>query len=165
MSLKLGEEMDTTAAVSSNSIYVGSDMNMYCISLDGEIMWSFTAGDIIESSPALGLDGTIYFGCNDGYLYALKPSGELKWKFETTGVIYTSSPSIGADGTIYIGDENGHVFAVNPDGTKKWESIVSEGDDIECPIAIGVNGTIYVTTYTGGIYAIGSGSSGENTQQ
>lgn len=84
-SLKLGSEIDTTAAV-TNSIYVGSDRNMYCISLDGDIIWSFTAGDNIDSSPAIGLDGTIYFGCNDGYLYALKSTGELKWKFRTTGI-------------------------------------------------------------------------------
>ncbi|ODS32378.1 MAG: hypothetical protein SCARUB_02489 [Candidatus Scalindua rubra] len=57
------------------SPYVGTQTN--------EIKWTFQAGDVISSSPVIGIDGTIYFGSQDKHLYALNPDGSLKWKFET----------------------------------------------------------------------------------
>jgi outer membrane protein assembly factor BamB len=64
----------------------------------------------VESSPAIGADGTIYFGSGDFNLYALTDGGQdavaEKWAFEA-GPIETSSPAIGADGTIYIGSNDG----------------------------------------------------------
>lgn len=39
--------------------------------VDGTIKWVFETGGGIESSPAIGVDGTIYIGSHDGYLYAV----------------------------------------------------------------------------------------------
>jgi len=39
---------------------------------DGSENWEFGYGDEFESSPAIGADGTVYVGSDDGYLYALK---------------------------------------------------------------------------------------------
>ena len=64
--------------------------------------WKFMTGSIIESSPAIGEDGTIYFGCVDSYLYAINPDGTEKWKYLTGYWITLSSPAINDDGTIYI---------------------------------------------------------------
>jgi len=57
----------------------------------------------------------------DGYLYAVLPNGELKWRFNKTegkdyslGSVY-SSPAIGADGTIYLGSNKGKLFAIYSD--------------------------------------------------
>jgi len=46
---------------------------------DGSLKWKFGTGDWVRSSPAIGEDGTIYVGSNDGYLYAINPVGTLKW--------------------------------------------------------------------------------------
>ena len=51
--------------------------------VDGTEKWSFETGDGIESSPAIGADGTIYFGSHDGYLYAVNLDGTEKWSFNT----------------------------------------------------------------------------------
>src|SRR5208337_4114657 len=87
----------------------------------GALKWAFTTGLYIDSSPAVGADGTIYVGSEDHNLYAINPDGNLKWTFATGGGLY-SSPALGADGTIYVGswspDDN--VYAINPDGTQKW---------------------------------------------
>jgi hypothetical protein len=45
--------------------------------------WSFTTGDGVASSPAIGADGTIYVGSGDSNLYALNPDGSQKWSFTT----------------------------------------------------------------------------------
>ncbi len=94
---------------------------------EGEVVWSLeTLGEStgFYSSPAIGTDGTVYTGCNDGYLYALCPDGTLLWGFDTTTEQETepgteparaiaASPVIGPDGTIYIATQNGYVLAVS----------------------------------------------------
>ena len=73
----------------------------------------------MDSSPAIDNEGTVYFGSNDSYVYALDPDGKLKWRFKTKGQI-TSSPAIGPDSTIYQGCNDGRLYDLNPDGTQKW---------------------------------------------
>ena len=43
-------------------------------STQGTLKWKFKTGDKIDSSSAIGFDGTIYGGSNDGYLYAINSS-------------------------------------------------------------------------------------------
>ena len=40
-------------------------------SVTGTQKWAFNAGSKVDSSPAIGADGTIYFGADDGYVYAV----------------------------------------------------------------------------------------------
>ena len=37
----------------------------------------------IFSTPAIGRDGTIFFGAANGKFYALNPDGSLKWSYTT----------------------------------------------------------------------------------
>jgi len=118
----------------------------------GALKWSFTTGNWIKSSPAIGADGTIYVGSWDGNLYAINPNGGLKWSYTTGGACIDSSPAIGADGTIYVGSWDGNLYAINPNGTLKWS--YTTGDWIESSPAIGADGTIYVGSYDHKLYAI-----------
>ena len=81
--------------------------------------WSFQTGRDVDSSPAIGSDGTIYVGSDDSYLYAINPDGSRKWRFKT-GSYVVSSPAIGSDGTIYVGSYDYYLYAINPDGSRKW---------------------------------------------
>ena len=65
------------------------------------VIWTFPTQGEIWSSPAVGLDGTIYIGSNDKHLYALTRQGKLKWAFETMGYVF-SSPAVAGDGTVSI---------------------------------------------------------------
>jgi outer membrane protein assembly factor BamB len=40
----------------------------------GTMSWSFRTGNYVSSSPAIGPDGTVYVGSDDGNLYALAGS-------------------------------------------------------------------------------------------
>ena len=73
-----------------------------------------------DSSPAIGADGTIYFGTGEGNLRAINPSGRPKWLFKT-GMEIKSSPAVGSDGTIYFGCRNRKFYALRDDGKKRWE--------------------------------------------
>ncbi len=114
--------------------------------------WKYRTGNsIYVSSPAIGSDGTIYIGSMDDNLYAINPTGTLKWKYLTDDSI-ESSPAIGSDGTIYIGTLNDSLYAINPTGTLKWK--YSTDDSIASSPAIGSDGTIYIGSIDNYLYAI-----------
>ena len=115
------------------------------------LKWKYQIADKIYSSPAIGVDGTIYIAGLDSKLYALRPDGSLIWKYQATDKIY-SSPAIGADGTIYVGSYDGKVHAINPDGSQKWVS--QTGYQTESSPAIGADGTVYIGNHDGKIYAL-----------
>jgi outer membrane protein assembly factor BamB len=138
---------------SDGTIYYGTSDGIYSHSIfsalnsDGSLKWQFQTGNSIYSSPIIGEDGTIYFGCKDKYFYALNSDGTLKWKYLTDNEIEYAAPIIGEDGTIYIGslktDSNlPYLYAFNPDGTLKWR--FSTPYDINNTPALALDGTIYV---------------------
>ncbi|MCD6239765.1 MAG: PQQ-binding-like beta-propeller repeat protein, partial [Thermotogae bacterium] len=49
----------------------------------GILKWKYKTGYWVYSSPVIGEDGTVYVGCDDHYLYAIRPDGILKWKYKT----------------------------------------------------------------------------------
>jgi len=102
--------------VVSNAI--GSDTSLPAILTVSN--WKFATGSWIRSSPAIALDGTVYFGSADTKLYALNPDGSKQWDFTTGDDVY-SSPAIGADGAIYFGSYDNKLYALNTNGTKRWE--------------------------------------------
>lgn len=126
------------------SDYVGPKTN--------NVKWEYYAGDMISSSPAVGSDGTIYFGNNVGYLYALFKNGTRKWRFNA-GSAVESSPAIDSDGTIYFGSDAGEFYALNPNGTEKWSNAIIDESFKTAP-AIGSDGTIYIGSEYGHYYAI-----------
>jgi outer membrane protein assembly factor BamB len=77
----------------------------------GEDLWRFEANHEIYGSPIV-VDGVVYFGSDDGSLYALDvASGEELWHYETGGFV-GSSPAV-ANGTVFFGSYDGIVYAVH----------------------------------------------------
>ncbi|HIE13178.1 MAG TPA: hypothetical protein EYP63_07125 [Desulfotomaculum sp.] len=152
---------------SGTSVAIGSDGTIYVIPLgnhlyalspNGTLSWQYEVeGDLpaIYGSPAVGSDGTIYFGAsenywiNDEYFYAVNPNGTFKWKHEIGGTV-SASPAIGSDGTIYFGAWDHYFYALNPDGTLKWR--YDTGGHINASPVIGSDGTIYIAYTYSGLY-------------
>ena len=84
-----------------------------------ELLWTFEAGDGIESTAALAR-GRAYLTSLDGYLYALDlEEGNVRWKYRA-GAEIKSSPAL-ADSTVFFGDEAGVFHAVDAaTGAQKW---------------------------------------------
>lgn len=155
-----GSPVTSSPAISAdgNTIYVGSDdgnlyaicatHNAHCSGGPGTLKWAFMTassalGNQVDSSPAIGADGTIYFGARDHSLYALTDKGthpalKAGWPFSTDGEV-ASSPAIGGDGTIYITNEQGHLYAVNPNGKAKWKTpfLTPNAADFSSPALFG----------------------------
>jgi len=122
--------------------------------VDGTVKWTFETGGGIESSPTIAKDGTIYIGSHDNKLYALNPTGKLKWKFNAGEPVYVpewevskgipSAPTIDKNGTIYFVAPPTYMFALNPDGTEKWRYPVYTSSHIGASPVVVSDGTIYV---------------------
>jgi len=78
----------------------------------GAKKWEFLTGGEVDSSPAIGSDGTVYVGSRDWKVYALNgATGAKKWEFLTEDWV-SSSPAIGSDGTVYVGSYDNKVYAI-----------------------------------------------------
>jgi outer membrane protein assembly factor BamB len=53
----------------------------------GDRPWAFQTARGVFSTPVIGGDGTIYIGSGDGYMYALRSDGRLRWKLGAGGLI------------------------------------------------------------------------------
>jgi len=84
----------------------------------GTVLWEFKTGKSpfgVNSSPAIGSEGTVYIGSWDNKLYAINgKSGVKLWEFET-GYWVNSSPVIGSDGTVYVGSLDKKLYALKTD--------------------------------------------------
>jgi outer membrane protein assembly factor BamB len=147
-------------------------------STNGHTNWYFRPQDFIyglegdaDGSPAVASDGTIYFLSEGHRLYAVSPSGNLKWFLPVAGDAEPdSTPAIASDGTIYVGSNSRYAYAVNPDGSLKWVLNLLLGEIYEArgdpyygitPSSAGIdsNGNIYMGVvradgYLGNFFAI-----------
>ncbi len=137
------------------TIYVGEwDGMFYAFNPDGSIKWKVKTPKGVEaliSSPAIGAEGTIYFGAKDG-LHAYYPDGTEKWHYEEkiSGVV--SSPAIGSDGTIYVGSWNGKLYAFGgsppvvdeDEGPKDVKDKKETTGDVSITRVIGILGVLLI---------------------
>ena len=126
----------------------------------GQQIWTFNAGGIVFSSPALGEDGTVYVGAQidlgedafAGKLFAINPDGSQKWEFTADDWI-DSSPAIGPEGTVYFGCWDNFLYALDPvDGSLLWR--FETGNLIVASPAVAADGTVYVGSGDGIFYAL-----------
>ena len=137
------------------TIYVGwndypaETSHWYALSPQGGILWTVDVpGRTLWGMPAIGADGTLYFGSSigstgsvAGTLVAVDPGGSIRWILD--GLDRTSSsPAIGPDGTIYVAGGR-HVHAIDPRGEIRWTYEISPGIFLSSP-AVASDGTIYV---------------------
>jgi len=149
--------MPTAMAVIVVSILLLLSLSSSPWAEEGKKKWAFPAeGSVgsITSSPAIGQDGTIYVGSDDGNLYAVRPDGTQIWQFATGGKV-TSSPAVQYYGnavTLFFGATDGKIYAIHSDGTKKWE-FATEGPISSSP-AISHLGVIYAGSEDNKVYAV-----------
>ena len=135
-------------------MYIGSLDRLYAIDIpSGSVLWTYSTNFSIDSTPAIGYNGWIYFGSLDDKVYALNSSGGVEWTYLTGSSIY-SSPAIGVDGTVYISSDDGYLYALNgTTGALKWRLGEGTGVNYSSP-TLGYDGTIYVGSSNSTVYAV-----------
>ncbi|NLD42242.1 MAG: PQQ-like beta-propeller repeat protein [Chloroflexi bacterium] len=90
------------------------------VRINDRVRWTFAAGAGFETNP-LVVDGRLYAGNRDGYLYALDANtGALLWKYATGGPLSCSAAY--RDGTIYFASNDGYAYALTTAGGLVWKS-------------------------------------------
>ncbi len=132
-----GGRIRGTPAVSGGAVFVGAyDGRVYAFDLaTGRQRWvyetqgaTFNSGDwgfdrrSIQSSPAV-MDGTVYVGARDGFLYALDAAtGTRRWRYDHDVSWIITSPAV-AGGMIYAGSSDKHfVQALDAGGRERWRT-------------------------------------------
>lgn len=118
-------------------------------------LWQFAGDGNATGAAAVAADGTLYFGggAPDPYLYAVKPDGTLKWRFDTGSSIDNCSPAVAYDGTIVFGATDGRVTSLTAEGKVRWQRALNAGSVAVSP-ALGFDGTIYLHGSDGYLYAL-----------
>ncbi len=116
-----------------------------------EPKWKFRVPRWVDSSPALGDDGVLYFGSHDQRFMAVDTNGIRRWSF-ATGAEVVSSPALTRDERLYFGCRDNHVYALNTSGTKLWS--LKTGGWVDSSPALGNDGTIYVGSWDKTFYAL-----------
>jgi outer membrane protein assembly factor BamB len=113
-------------------------------------VWGTKSRGAITAASAIAGD-TVYFGSQDGRLYALEAAtGKERWQFKAAGAI-SSSPAVVGD-VIYFGSDTGYLYAIDRvSGTKLWD--FATGGRIMASPAV-VKGVIYIGSTDGVFYAI-----------
>ncbi len=94
--------------------YVGNLDGMHALDVHTGVEvtgWPLKTPSDVDSAPAIGGDGTIFFGTADGTFYAVNPDGSLRYKYTAGGRI-SSSPAIGPDGTVFFVADDGNLYAI-----------------------------------------------------
>ena len=159
-------QVRSSPAISTDSrIYAGSvaGQNLFTVDADtGEpIRYFDMPTDQVHGSPVIGDDGTVFFGSDDYFVYAVDPdSGDAKWNFGTDDRVL-GEPSLGPDGTVYIGSNDQSLYALDPtDGSLRWVFEMNGAVQSSAPV-VGANGLVYSGEGAGGstsVYAIDAGS-------
>jgi len=133
------------AIADDGTIYVttmDSANSLVAVNPDGTEKWRYQTGQWLTSAPVIGLDGTIFFGSSDTYIYAVNSNGTLRWRHKT-GDYVMGSASIAADGTVYIASYDGFLYALNPvNGSLIWRCDIGMGSKVNP--SIGPDGNIYI---------------------
>ena len=112
----------STPAMADGKVFAGSSDAQFLQCLDqssGQEVWRFTAKGPVWASVAVA-GPIVYFGSNDGNLFALdKVSGAERWRFKTNDRIF-SSP-VASDGMVYFGSDDGCLYALQ--GTTALDTI------------------------------------------
>ncbi|MBU1863459.1 MAG: PQQ-binding-like beta-propeller repeat protein, partial [Candidatus Omnitrophica bacterium] len=93
----------------------------------GEDLWKKKTENWASSGmrvPPIPDEKNIYFGYDDGVLYALdKKTGEEKWQYDVGGTIYARPLLL--EGNLYFGTSAGKIYSVDTQtGEKIWETMI-----------------------------------------
>jgi len=95
-----GQMLGSAVLDRAGHIYVGISQSQrgqqprgWLVSVDGnshQIRWEYEAAGAVESTPAVGDDGTIYFGDNTGLIHAVGSRGNVQWTAQLDAAVRSS---------------------------------------------------------------------------
>lgn len=147
--------------VSGDTVYFACGERIYALDFhSGALKWKYPEdqplGTRIRTTPAIS-DDMLYFGAEDGKLYALNTAtGKGTWLFDTRTSV-GSTPTI-ADGIVYFGASDGRVYAIDTrTGAEvpSWRGGFQAQDEITGAPVVS-EGIVYVMSLDQVLHAVGA---------
>ncbi len=142
--LELDDEADTSAVQIGRRIVFGAGRTLYAVTPAGTVIWRFSAGKKIFSSPALTDSGLAVFGSQDAHAYGVDANGKRVFCTDL-GADVDSSPAIDDSGAIYFGTDGGDIARLNERGEIAWKTHV--GGFVRGALSIARSGDVVAGTY------------------
>lgn len=137
------------------NVYVGSAGDaMFSVNPMGTMRWTFptyTSSSAAALSPAWDM---VYFGCGNGYVYALSATtGASVWA-ASTGIAVTSTPAVDPlSGNVYLGGADGLVHCLQGHtGAAVWV-VAGPGAGAWSSPAVSAGIAVVLGNANGGLYA------------
>ena len=171
--------MVASAACPAQAVFRGDSAHTGVFATQGprqfhRVAWTFMTGGRVVSSPTYA-DGALYFGGDDGGIYAVDAlSGRQLWKRATGGPV-PASPAV-AGGTVYAPSYDGTFYALNSmTGAVRWKfatggerrfearglhgmlpvnQTIADPFDVYLSSPVLANGVIYFGSGDGNVYAL-----------
>ena len=142
------------------------------------VKWTFATGDRVVGSPVYD-GGVLYFGSDDGNVYAVDANdGRQVWKYRTGGPV-PSTPAVAA-GVVYVGSYDGRLHAIDAKaGLARWKFVsggerrfeakglhgmlpktqtIADAFDVFLSSPVIARGTVYFGSGDGHVYAVSAAS-------
>ncbi|HEY6731460.1 MAG TPA: PQQ-binding-like beta-propeller repeat protein [Solirubrobacterales bacterium] len=121
---RIGRLNASSPAYYKHRLYIVNLVPGHIVKLDaktGRVIWKRNLPGRAESSPVV-VDRTIYFGCENGELFAMSTGkGQVRWSTSLGGAIKAAPAYYG--GRLYVGDYGGYMNAVDAkSGELVWQS-------------------------------------------
>jgi outer membrane protein assembly factor BamB len=155
---RVGHLNASSPAYYKGRLYIVNLIPGHIVKMDaatGKVLWNHPLPNRAESSP-LVLGSSVYFGCENGYLYSLSTAnGNIRWKTQLGGPV-KAAPAF-RDGVLYVGDYGGDMNAVRAaDGKLLWQTGslgtgVSGGEFYSTPAV--AFGRVYAGNNDGRVYS------------
>lgn len=95
----------------NGTLYTGNDVYVTAFSAAGSVLWNYTTGGTVNSTPAVA-DGVVYVGSDDGNLYVLNAiSGSYLWSYNFGFANTVRSSPIVANGMVFLTGPDGNLYA------------------------------------------------------
>jgi outer membrane protein assembly factor BamB len=160
------------AVSDSGTMYFTCDDSIVAVDMAGSFKWKqFLSASAFDRTPAIGPDGTVYIGAQDGAVYAFSSSGGLNWKQSYVsqtgwGAGVKSNVLLDSAGTLYFYGRDGYVYAVSSStGAVLWRYSTAQ-TDLSYPgmqLSLDADGTLYVPVDEGLAIALAPSSGGAAT--
>jgi outer membrane protein assembly factor BamB len=121
---RIGRLNASSPAYYKHRLYIVNLVPGHIVKLDaktGKTIWKRDLPGRAESSPVI-VNRTVYFGCENGELFAMSTGkGQVRWSTPLGGPI-KSAPAY-SDGKLFVGDYGGYMNAVDAkSGKLVWQS-------------------------------------------
>ena len=143
----------------NGTVYIGShDNTLYALEgKTGSVVWMSNLGCAMWGAVAVDIErGLLFTGCasdksnasvalDTPYVFALNAhSGEVVWKFESSGNVYSSPALVPGGQTVFFASLDHNIYALDRDSGKLYWSYDTGSEVESSPVVSRLDGTLFV---------------------